>query len=84
MVYDKEFYLRAAQLARTSPEAWNNFLGEVQRVADKTKDQVLDVPLDVLQSSRGYALAHRDLYVALQQCKEQSDKIQSFKRYGTL
>ena len=77
MTFDRNFYLRAASLARSSPDGWSHFLTEMKRVSDLSKDLVLDIDLDKTLPAKGYAMACRDILNALTNCKDIAEKIET-------
>lgn len=80
MTISRDFYLRAAALARTAPENWTGFLAELKLVSDQSKDQILDVPLDQTLVAKGYALACRDILNAMTNCKILAGKIEASRK----
>ena len=74
---DRDLILAAAELARSSPEAWSRFL---TRFGDYAEDKIVEcvqAPLDMLPVAQGRAQALVKLGQLLEDCIKTADAITS-------
>lgn len=76
MVGDKELILRAAELARTSPRSWNEFLGALSSFTDHVKNDCIQSPLEQLPVAQGRAQIAAHLLGLLATCLQSADRIE--------
>ena len=55
MTGDKELILRAAELARSAPRAYQEFLGALSNFTDQVKNDCIQSPLETLPVTQGRA-----------------------------
>lgn len=66
----------AAELARTSPQAWSKFLTEVARYTDVGKDQLVACPMQSLEWFQGKTVERVQMYQLLSTCLLEANKLQ--------
>lgn len=76
MIGDRDLILKAAELARSAPRAWTEFLGALSRYSDQQKDNCIQSPLDQLPVTQGRAQLAAHLYGLLATCTQSADKIE--------
>lgn len=76
MTGDRELILRAAEVARTAPRAWQEFLGALSVFTDQTKNDCIQSPLEQLPVAQGRAQLAAHLQNLLANCVASADKIQ--------
>lgn len=76
MSADKELILRAAELARTAPRAYQEFLGALSNFTDQIKNDCIQSPLDLLPVAQGRAQNAARLLNLLANCLSSADKIE--------
>lgn len=76
MTGDRELILRAAELARTAPRAYQEFLGALSNFTDRTKNDCIQSPLEQLPVAQGRAQLAAHLHNLLNNCLSSADKIE--------
>lgn len=76
MISDRDLILRAAELARSAPRAWNEFLGAFSNYVDQQKDNCIQSPLEQLPVAQGRAQLAAHLQGLLAACLQSADKIE--------
>lgn len=76
MVGDRELILRAAELARTNPRSWNEFLGALAKFSNQVSNDCIQSPLDRLPVAQGRAQLAAFLLELMANCVASADKIQ--------
>ena len=71
--------IRAAALARMTPEFWNAFLSELGKYSEEVKDAVVVAPIEQLQICQGRAQALRHLMSILHGAAAIAAKLESRK-----
>jgi len=79
MIGDRELILRAAELARTAPRSWKEFLGALSNFTDHQKNNCIQSPLDQLPVAQGRAQLAAHLHDLLANCISSADKIEGKK-----
>lgn len=80
MTGDRELILRAAELARSAPRNWNEFLGAFQHFTDQIKNDCIQSPLEHLPVTQGRAQLAAHLLTMLTNCLASADKIEGKKK----
>jgi hypothetical protein len=70
-----EVIIKAADLARSSPERWSGFLGALSKYTDEKVGQCVSGPPEMVQVLQGRAQACRDLFRELETCVQRADEI---------
>jgi len=76
MVGDRELILRGAELARSAPRSWNEFLGALSVFTEHQKNNCIQSPLDQLPVAQGRAQLAAHLLDLLANCISSADKIE--------
>jgi hypothetical protein len=76
MIGDRELILRAAELARTAPRSWKEFLGALSNYTDHQKNNCIQSPLDQLPVAQGRAQLAAHLHDLLTNCISSADKFE--------
>jgi hypothetical protein len=77
---DKDLILRAAELARTAPRSWNEFLGAFSIFTDQIKNDCIQSPLEHLPVAQGRAQLAAHLLALMSNCLSSADKIEGKKK----
>lgn len=72
---DAELVVKAAQLARSSPREWSEFLEEIRKHTDRVKDEMVSSTSDTLLVNQGRARESAALLKLYEGCLPESDKI---------
>lgn len=67
--------VRAAELARSSPQRWADFLTALAAYTDTHRNNLLSSPVSELQGAQGRAQSMASLCDTLKKCEETADKI---------
>lgn len=76
MTGDRDLILKAANLARSAPGTWQEFLGALQAFADRQKDNCIQSPLKQLPVAQGRAQIAARLHELMATCLQSADKIE--------
>lgn len=76
MVGDRNLIIRSAILARSAPQAWNEFLGALSHFSNQQKDICIQSPLEQLPVAQGRAQCAAHLLDLLINCLASADKIE--------
>ena len=74
--HNERLILRAAQLARSNPAAWSDFVKCLEHMSDHATTQLIQSPPETLQSAQGRARAFADILKSLEDCVTRADRIQ--------
>jgi hypothetical protein len=74
-VSDRELILRAAALARRSPQEWSEFLAAFKDYTDVNRERCVSSPLDTLPVAQGRAQNCAALLRLFQECVQTADQI---------
>lgn len=80
MTVEADLTLAAARIARTSPDAWNQFLAAAQAYSSQQITNCIQSPLDQLPVAQGRAQATARLYGLLAECIQGADKIEGKRK----
>jgi hypothetical protein len=73
---DRDLIYKAAGLARSAPQAWNDFLGALAQYTEQHRSNCISSSVENLQVAQGRAQAYTNLLRLLQDCKTTADKIE--------
>lgn len=77
---DRDLILKAAELARSAPRAWNEFLGAFSSFSNQQKDNCIQSPLEQLPVAQGRAQLAARLHELLETCVQSADKIEGKRK----
>jgi hypothetical protein len=80
MAGDRELILRAAELARSAPRAYEEFLGALSDYTDQVKTDCISSPLDLLPVAQGRAQLAARLQNLLANCLSSADKFEGKRK----
>lgn len=80
MVNDKDLILKAAQVARSAPESWRQFLEALQSYSSQQITHCIQSSLEELPRAQGRAQATAHLYGLLADCISSADKIEGKRK----
>jgi hypothetical protein len=80
MTGDRELILKAAELARSAPRIWNEFLGALSNYSNQQKDNCIQSPLEQLPVAQGRAQLAAHLHGVLATCIQSADKIEGKRK----
>ena len=75
MASDAEFILKAANLARSAPQAWREFLEEFAKYAERSRNDVVSAPPDKIFVAQGHAQRCDMLLRDLRDCIAKADQV---------
>lgn len=73
---DRELILASAKLARSAPEAWNEFLGALDTYTNLQISNCVSSPLEALAQNQGRAQSMVALQKVLRDCLKTADQIE--------
>ena len=74
---ESKLILSAARLARTNPELWRQFMADFQQLSAVHVINLVQSPLESLQTAQGRAQSSAHLHDLLSNCVASADKIES-------
>lgn len=77
---DRDLILKAAELARSAPRAWNEFLGAFSAFSNQQKDNCIQSPLEQLPVAQGRAQLAARLHELFATCVQSADKIEGKRK----
>lgn len=80
MTVEQELTLAAARIARTSPDAWAQFIAAVQAYSSQQITNCIQSPLDQLPVAQGRAQVTARLFGILAECTSAADKIEGKRK----
>jgi hypothetical protein len=80
MTAESDLVIAAARIARSSPDAWDQFLASVQAYSSQQIQNCIQSPLELLPVSQGRAQATARLYGILAECKASADKLEGKRK----
>lgn len=77
---EQDLIVRAAVLARTSPDLWKQFVGALAAYSGQQATNCVQSPLDSLPVMQGRAQASARLHTLLADCVSSADKIEGKRK----
>ena len=80
MTSERDLIVKAADLARSAPRAWTEFLGAFFDYSNRQKDYCIQSPLEHLPVAQGRAQQAAHLYGLFEACVRSADNIEGKRK----